>query len=36
VIGRLVATGKLTQAEADAYLRIPLGTLLAGHGGCRG
>jgi membrane peptidoglycan carboxypeptidase len=35
VIGRLVATGKLTQTQADAYLRIPLGTLLGGHGGCR-
>jgi membrane peptidoglycan carboxypeptidase len=36
VIGRLVAVGKLTQAQASAYLAIPLHRLLAGAGqGCR-
>jgi membrane peptidoglycan carboxypeptidase len=36
VIGRLVATGTLTQAQADADLRIPLRALIAGFGsGCR-
>jgi membrane peptidoglycan carboxypeptidase len=32
VMGRLVATGALTQAQAAAYLRIPVGALLAGRG----
>ncbi len=35
VIGRLVAVGALTQAQADRYLAIPLHNLLAGAGGCR-
>jgi membrane peptidoglycan carboxypeptidase len=35
VMGRLVATGALTQAQADAYLRIPVSELLAGHGDSR-
>jgi membrane peptidoglycan carboxypeptidase len=35
VMGRLVATGALSGAQADAYLRIPLSELLAGAGGCR-
>jgi membrane peptidoglycan carboxypeptidase len=35
VIGRLVATGALTSAQANAYLKIPIGTLVAGAGGCR-
>jgi len=36
VIGRLVSTGTLTQAQADRYLAIPLPTLLAKAGqGCR-
>jgi len=35
VIGRLVAVGRLTQPEANAYLAIPLSTLLSGSGGCR-
>ena len=35
VIGRLVAVGALTQAQADSYLAIPLHKLLAGAGGCR-
>jgi membrane peptidoglycan carboxypeptidase len=35
VIGRLVATGTLTQGQADRYLAIPLGTLVAHAGqGC--
>jgi membrane peptidoglycan carboxypeptidase len=34
VIGRLVATGALTSAQAAAYLRIPLSSLVAGAGGC--
>jgi membrane peptidoglycan carboxypeptidase len=36
VIGRLVAVGALTQAEASAYLAIPMSTLLQGAGGCTG
>jgi membrane peptidoglycan carboxypeptidase len=36
VLGRLVAVGKISQADADAYLRIPLSQLLAHAGGCRG
>jgi membrane peptidoglycan carboxypeptidase len=36
VIGRLVATGSLTQAQASRYLAIPLATLLEFAGkGCR-
>jgi membrane peptidoglycan carboxypeptidase len=35
VIGRLVAVGALTQAQADRYLAIPLHTLLARAGSCR-
>lgn len=35
VIGRLVATGALTSAQATAYLKIPLSRLVAGAGGCR-
>lgn len=36
VMGRLAATGALTPAQADAYLRIPVSQLLAGSGdgGC--
>jgi hypothetical protein len=34
VIGRLVATGKLTQAQANAALAIPLSGLVANAGGC--
>ncbi len=36
VLGRLVAVGTLTQAQANAYLRIPVSTLVAGRGGCSG
>jgi membrane peptidoglycan carboxypeptidase len=36
VLGRLVATGALSSAQASAYERIPLRSLLAGAGGCRG
>jgi membrane peptidoglycan carboxypeptidase len=36
VIGRLVATGKLTQAQASAALAIPLSSLIANAGGCAG
>ena len=36
VLGRLVAVGAISQAGADAYLRIPLGTLLANAGACTG
>jgi len=32
VMGRLVATGVLTQAQAAAYLRMPVSALLAGRG----
>lgn len=32
VLGRLVATGALSQAQASAYLRIPVSALLAGRG----
>jgi membrane peptidoglycan carboxypeptidase len=36
VIGRLVATGALTQAQADRYLKIPVADLVARAGqGCR-
>ena len=34
VMDRLVATGALTQAQANAYLQIPLNQLIAGAGGC--
>jgi hypothetical protein len=34
VIGRLVATGKLSQAQANAALAIPLPGLVANAGGC--
>lgn len=34
VMGRLVATGALTQVQAAAYLRIPVSALLATGGGC--
>jgi membrane peptidoglycan carboxypeptidase len=35
VLGRLVTTGVLTSAQVEAYLRIPLSTLVAGAGGCQ-
>jgi membrane peptidoglycan carboxypeptidase len=34
VIGRLVATGKLTRAQANAALAVPLSSLVANAGGC--
>ena len=35
MIGRLVATGKLSQAQANAALAVPLPTLIARAGqGC--
>jgi membrane peptidoglycan carboxypeptidase len=34
VMGRLVATGAITQQQASAYLRIPLSTLVADAGRC--
>jgi membrane peptidoglycan carboxypeptidase len=34
VIGRLVATGQLTQAQANTALAVPLSALLANAGGC--
>lgn len=36
VLGRLVAVGKISQAAADAYLKVPLSQLLTDAGGCRG
>jgi membrane peptidoglycan carboxypeptidase len=36
VIGRLVAVGQLSQAQASSYLAIPLSTLLSGAGRCAG
>jgi len=36
VMGRLVAVGAVSQSRADAYLRIPLDTLLANAGACTG
>ena len=36
VIGRLVAIGAISQADANAYLAIPLRTLLSHAGGCAG
>jgi membrane peptidoglycan carboxypeptidase len=35
VLGRLVAVGQLTSAQAARYLSIPLSGLLADAGGCR-
>jgi hypothetical protein len=31
-----VAVGKISQASADAYLKVPLSQLLAHAGACRG
>jgi membrane peptidoglycan carboxypeptidase len=36
VISRLVSVGAISQAEANAYLAIPLSTLLSDSCGCRG
>ena len=36
VMGRLVAVGTISQAQARAYLTVPLGSLLSNAGGCRG
>lgn len=36
VLGRLVSVGTISQASADAYLKVPLSMLLAHAGGCRG
>jgi membrane peptidoglycan carboxypeptidase len=36
VMGRLVAVGAISQADAASYLRTPLSTLLAHAGACRG
>lgn len=36
VMGRLVAVGAISQADATSYLRTPLSTLLAHAGACRG
>jgi membrane peptidoglycan carboxypeptidase len=36
VVSRLVSVGAISQAEANAYLAIPLSTLLGNAGGCRG
>jgi membrane peptidoglycan carboxypeptidase len=36
VMGRLVDVGAISQAQADAYLKIPLSTLLANAGACTG
>jgi membrane-associated protein len=35
VLGRLVAVGTLSQAQVDAYLRIPVSSLLSPGRGCR-
>lgn len=35
VLGRLVSVGAISQASADAYLKVPLSSLLAHAGGCR-
>jgi hypothetical protein len=32
VVGRLVATGKLTQAQGNAALAVPLSSLVIGAG----
>ncbi|HEY7323712.1 MAG TPA: biosynthetic peptidoglycan transglycosylase [Streptosporangiaceae bacterium] len=34
VLGRLVSVGAISQASADAYLKVPLSALLAHAGGC--
>jgi len=34
VLGRLVSVGAISKSRADAYLRIPLSTLLANAGAC--
>jgi penicillin-binding protein 1A len=36
VLGRLVAVGAISKSQANAYLRIPLRTLLASAGACTG
>jgi membrane peptidoglycan carboxypeptidase len=36
VIGRLVTVGAISQAEARAYLAVPLGNLLSHAGSCQG
>jgi membrane peptidoglycan carboxypeptidase len=36
VLGRLVAVGKISQASAGAYLKVPLSHLLADAGACHG
>ncbi len=36
VMGRLVTVGAISQASADSYLKIPLSSLLADAGACRG
>lgn len=36
VLGRLAAVGVVSQASADRYLQIPVATLVAHAGGCRG
>jgi membrane peptidoglycan carboxypeptidase len=36
VLGRLVATGAISQRSADRYLQIPVAALVAHAGGCRG
>lgn len=36
VMGRLVTVGALSQAQANAYLAIPLASLLSNAGACRG
>ena len=35
VLGRLVSVGAISQASADAYLKVPMSELLAHPGGCR-
>ena len=35
VLRRLVSVGAISQASADAYLKVPLSALLAHAGGCR-
>jgi penicillin-binding protein 1A len=36
VLGRLVAIGAISESQADAYLKIPLSTLVANAGACTG
>jgi membrane peptidoglycan carboxypeptidase len=36
VMGRLVSVGAISQTDANAYLAIPLSSLLSHAGGCRG